>query len=435
MSAAAVLVGAVATAVAPHATNYISTSAVVNAPLVPISSPFEGIVETPSPGPARFIRAGELAFELRKMSKESAGLRSLKSELSSLSGEIEGLEMQRERLEQLKQELLERRDQQIAARSAWYETRLLEARAELDRAEGALHRVIASSDRAERLAARDRLSESDLIEAQGELAEAKAVVAGREATLKRLEVERDFLAEGDVIDTSTNDIDAIAYRLDEIAVRDAELATQLMGRSTRREALLHEISGMQIEQTKNEEFRPTSATDGIVWESSPRAGANVTTGEQVLKILDCTRRFLEFELPERHFEKIVPGTEVSVRLKGAEKPFTGKIFAAYGGGSRPNRNMQAAQPRITTPNGLRVIVTIPKPDLEDENVARAFCDVGRSAEVRMNIPSGSVASEWMERAREVARAVFGRDGQETDTALDEDLAANEDDMTPRSRTN
>ncbi|MCR8549623.1 HlyD family secretion protein [Salipiger sp. P9] len=424
MSAAAVLVASVATAVAPHATNYISTSAVVNAPLVSVYSPFEGIVETPSLGPARTIHAGDYAFELRKARNESAGLRALKSEMTSLSGEISSLKMQRERLDALRETLLERRKHQIAVRGQWYETRLLEAQAELSGAEGALHRIQAAYDRAALLAAKDRLSESELIEAQGELAEARAVVSGREATLKRLELERDFLAEGDVLDTSTNDIEAIEYRLDEIAVRTAELDAQLMTRQTRREALYREISGMEIEQTKNDAFRPKSATDGIVWESSPPAGANVTTGEQVVQILDCTRRFLEFELPERHFERITPGTEVSVRLKGAESSFTGQIFAAYGGGSRPNRNMQAAQPRITTPNGLRVIVTIPMADVSDQTVARAFCDVGRSAEVRMKLPSGSIAKEWMGRAQDMARALFGRGGQQTDSTPEEEIAAN-----------
>ena len=89
----------------------------------------------------------------------------------------------------------------------------------------------------------------------------------------------------------------------------------------------------------------------------------------------------------------IPGAETflsdwperSRRLRAAHAPER----LIYGSGARPNRNMQAAQQRIETPTGLRVIVVMGKVDVSDPAVAKGFCDVGRAAEVHFAMKAGT----------------------------------------------
>lgn len=390
VSAATALLVAVGVAMAPHATTNISTSAVVNAPLVSVYAPFDGMIETASNGVATAVNQGDRIVELKDARSQGAQLRSLKSELAAVSGEISGLEMQRRNLAGLREDLLARRDAQIEARMKWYQPRLDEARAEVDRAEAQVVRAEDMAARLEQLAERGNAPQRDLIEARADVAEAKAEKARQDAALQRLIVERDYLGDGAAIDLAADGMEHVDYRLDEIMVRDADLDSRLLTLQTRRAALKGEISGLELEQLRNTSFAPKAAVDGVVWEASGREGATVATGEQVAQILNCKTRFLEVILGERHFENIAPGDEVSVKLKGAKDWFTAKVAAVYGSGARPNRNMQAARPRIDAPDGLRVIVVIGKADVQDPKVARSFCDVGRTAEVRFPMKSNPI---------------------------------------------
>ena len=401
VSAAAVLVASVATAVVPHLTDYISTNAIVNAPLVSVNAPFDGVVDMPSLGPARAVRKGDVIVELREDRNQSSGVRALNSEVETISGEIMALQMQRNRLRVLSEDLEARRVSQIEARVAWYEVRLQEAQADVASAESAVSRAEAIANRAERLQERGNIAESDVIEAQADLAEARAALARQQAVISRMEIEREYLAGGDVIDLSTNDIERVDYRIDELAVRDADLDAQLLSRQTRLAALKREIDALQVEKLRNERFRPVAAAEGVIWESSGQKTAAVAIGEQVVQMLDCSRRFLEFILPERYFEAITPGTPVSVQLKGSDETFEAEISAVYGGGARPNLKMQAAQPRLDNREGLRVIVRMPAVDVSQVTVARGFCDVGRSAEVRFRGKSETLVAGILDRVKDV----------------------------------
>ncbi|WP_375688543.1 HlyD family efflux transporter periplasmic adaptor subunit [Pseudooceanicola sp. LIPI14-2-Ac024] len=387
VSAASVLLLAVGTAVVPRVTSRISTSAVVNAPLVSVAAPFDGAITAPSASVATPVFPGDTLFALTDERSENVVLRALRSELSGVAGEISGMEMQSTRLTMLREQLERRRQVQVAARLDWFVTRLREAQADVDSTRARIERDEAVVDRLTRLAVRGNVAERDLMDARADLAEARARHQQAIASRERLETERDYLASDDFVDLASDELERIDYRLDEIAVRSADLDARLMSLHTRRSGLQGEILGLEIEKNRNENFRPKASTSGVIWEASGPAKTTVANGEQVVQILDCRRRFLEVILPERHFESISPGDRVTVLLKGATESFQAKVAAVYGSGARPNRNMQAAQPRLMSNDGLRVIVGIGAAEVGDEDVARSFCDVGRSAEVRFGLKS------------------------------------------------
>ncbi|WP_165352002.1 HlyD family efflux transporter periplasmic adaptor subunit [Salipiger sp. IMCC34102] len=400
--AAIVLLGAAGTAIAPRLTNHVSSAAVVNAPLVSVYSPFDGTIVTASEWASSVLEPGDTIAVVRDLRSESAHLRALRSEVARTSGEISGISSQRRRLEAVEEDLRARRTGWIAARIDWFDHRLDEADANIAAARAAVTQAEDVADRLNRLQGTGNVTQRDVSAAEADLAAARAGLDREIAVRRRLQVERDFLEAEDTVDLGSSTLDQINSRLDEIALRDADLYTRLLTLQTSRAALQTEISGLEVEKARNDTFAPKSSHGGIIWETSGQVGTNVGEGEQIAQVLDCSRRFLEVMIGASYIESITPGDSVSVQLKGDKARSEGTVFAVYGSGARPNRQMEAARPRIETPDGLRVIVGIGPVDLTDPDVGRSFCDVGRAAEVHFTMKSISALSNAFASLRKLA---------------------------------
>lgn len=380
---AAALLLVVGMAMLPRMTSYVSISALVNAPLVSVSAPFDGEIERPSKPVAQAIFKGDLLFSLKNSRYQRSELQSFEAELNSVSGEIVGLKKQLDDLGRLQIDLIKRRDAKIAARRLWFEPRLDEAKWSIARAEAQHIQAADVYERILQLSTKGNVREFDLIEALADRDKAAADLELERAHLRRMEVEEASLDGSPGVNMASDDFDQIEYRIDEIAIRSADLDARLLALQSRRASLKTQISRSSIESMRRETFSPIATTSGIVWNASLLTGSPVSDGERIIEVLDCSRRFLEVILPERHFEKVPVGTKAFVKLKGSTETFSAEVIAAYGSGARPNRAMQAASPRIDIVNGIRVIVArFGEVDLLSEQAVRTFCDVGRAAEVR-----------------------------------------------------
>lgn len=420
VSLATVLLAAVIFSMRPYMTSYVSTYALVNAPLVSVSAPFNGVVDVESVGVVQPVHKGDVVFVLKNAKSQRSEELALTAELSAISGEMAGLRRQLDDLAELSDDLVARRDAKASARREWFLPKLDEARWEIAKAEAQLAQDEEVHKRTLNLSERGTASDLEVIKTEANLSASNAELNRRKAVLRRLEVEEKTMDGALEIDMSEGDFGQIEYRIDEIAIRRADLDARLLGLQTRFAGLKTRIARVSIESVRQEKFSPTSGTTGVIWNASPKVGSNVSEGEEMVQILDCSRRFLEVVLPERHFESVPAGTRAWVQLKGASESFEAKVVAAYGSGARPNRAMQAASPRIEIDGGVRVIVSIHDADVSSDTVRRSFCDVGRAAEVRFDMKEGGIAramsglAGWFNGATSdlLARSTSDVDGQE-----------------------
>ena len=336
VSLGAALLAAAATALAPHATSYVSSSAVVNAPLIDITSPFDGIVQQPSARVSQPVSEGDTLIEIRNARSEAAELQALEAEVGAISGEILGLKMLLSDLDALAAALEERRGAKIEARRAWFDPRLDEARLEIEKAEAEFIRAESVRERVAMLAERGNAPQRDLVDAEADLRLARAQRDQMRAALRRLQIEMESLDGARGVDLSSSDLEQIEYRIDEIAIRRADADARLFGLQTRRAGLKTRITKVSLETIRQQTFTPTSSTDGVIWNASAATGSTAFDGQQVVQLLDCRRRFLEVILPERLFEHVPAGTKARVKLKGSSEPFSAQVTAAYGSAARPN---------------------------------------------------------------------------------------------------
>ena len=390
---AAFLLGAVGFAAVPYATSYVSQSAIVNAPLVSVTAPYNGSIEQASKAVTQPVAVGDTLFVIKNSTSQRSELRSLQVALNSLSGDISGIEKQKRDLLTLSETLVKRRDARVLSRQQWFVPRLAEADANIIRAKSNLAREQERADRVQAQSDRGIVPDREVNTATADLAAARADLLEMTAIFNRLKVEEGTLNAEMGVDLNSNALEQIEYRLDEISVRLADLDARLLGLQAHRAALKTQISSTSIDAMRQETFQPKAASAGIVWNTSPKAGASVYAGEQIAQVLDCSRRFLEVELPERHFEKVTTGTQAWVQFKGSKEKFSGNVIVAYGSGAKPNRAMEAASARLEASDGLRVLVGLPQVDISDDAVRRSFCDVGRSAEVNFELADES----WISR--------------------------------------
>jgi hypothetical protein len=305
------------------------------------------------------------------------------------------MEKQTRDLTKLRTTLIARRDALVAARVAWFIPRLAEATANISRANINFLDAQRNAQRIEKLVLSGVVTQSNALDSEVELSKAAAELAIQQAAFDQLVVERDTLDGEMGVDLTSTAFEQIEYRLDEITIRLADIEARLLERYAQRAGTMTQINSMAIEAQRQESFSPHVTTAGIIWEASPAEGTTVVTGERVATVLDCARRFLEVELPERNFENVPTGTMATVQLKGSSLTFSARVLAAYGSGARPNNDMQAARERIETRNGFRVIVGLGGVNVDDITAAGSFCDVGRTAEVRFELADDNLVSRGL----------------------------------------
>jgi multidrug resistance efflux pump len=388
LGASAVVLAAAAMTLTPHVVSYVSSSAVVNAPVISVRSPFDGVIARASADLSAPVSPGQLLLELAADRADRTVLAELTSRRDMAIGELAGLEAQRTRLLDLHRGLTVRRDSYIAEVSDWLQARGDEAAA---RAEVALTRLAQMSDerdRRRRLAARGALSEVALTDSEAEADVAGHSVRLEAARVQSLLVARRALGNGVALDGMADGLGQLVQRLDDIDLRLAEIDQRHTALTAARAALDAQVAVLAERNARHEAFAPRATAPGVIWKASPPTDMPVLVGDEMLRVLDCSRRFIEVAISERHFEKIRPGDAASVRLKGGSGWFQAEVEAVRGAGGRFDRPALAAVVPNIDESQLSVLVRLPTADVTDPDVAHGFCDVGRTADVRFGRPDG-----------------------------------------------
>lgn len=373
--------GAVAvSAVAPYVTNYVSSQAVVNAPLNTVLSPIPGRITRRSPAAGTGVAKGAPLVSVEMKEQDRRYLEQLRARRTQLGQSATAIAAEEARLADLQQEMAGRiRDYSagIVARLA-AETR--EAEAAVASARAARDNTAATLKRTRELFARGHASSTQADADTAAFAEAEAEVDRLAARLDRIRIEADAAAAGTFVQEGWNDVPYSQQRLDGIVLRRAELATELGRIEAERAALGPQIELERDLAARQEVFRPVAPSAGVIWKESGPVGETVVPGDVLVQMVDCTARFVEVTLPERYFGSIRPGETAEVRLKGGGAAVSARVSAVLGAGAKFDHPRLAAAVAEAGSDQLRVLVSLAGAAIDGE--PGNFCQVGRTAEVR-----------------------------------------------------
>lgn len=381
LGAAGILLISVGAILMPAMTSYVSTSAVVNAPLITIRSPYDGRISQESPRVASLVPAGARLVEVDGDRAARDLLTGLQAEGARWAREFEALAREQAALGSLSEALESREGRHRALGLDLQAAQAREVAADLAAARSSLREVSQRMTRTASLVDTGRAPAATLEREQVELDAITAEVDRQVARLDASRVAKKALGDGIALDGSFGEGATARQQLDDITMRRADLATQ----AARAEAQVAAI-GSRI-AAAGAHFGPDAAKAGVVWRASAARGSQVVAGEEVLKLVDCDRRFIEVAVSESHFESIVPGALAQVRLRGGSETFQARVDAVRGSGAKPDHPDLSSEPPQVAEGQLRVYVSLDPVDLEGEGAAAsaaAFCDVGRTAEVRFD---------------------------------------------------
>ena len=371
----------------PRATGYVSTFAVVNAPVLTVRAPINGVIMSPTPGLAAPVLRDDRLFDLLATQTSRSEIARLRAEASALRAEAAALLDQERIAGEVVAGLRARVALETESEVTYLTRKMEEARADRELNAVAWDRADAEVRRLEDLAAKGRVPRTELDEAAFRRAAAEAEISADDARIAALVVELEAIEAGLPSPAGTGRRDFAYDRLDDMEMALADIRTRRLSAEARRDGAERELLSIRDELDGMGRFRPSASTNGVIWTASRQAGASVTLGSDLFQILDCERRFIEVVFEERAFENLPPGTEATVRLRGAETAFRASVVSRHAAGRGAAQSaVDAAVLEPYETGGVKVFLRLEPADISDPAVAAAFCDVGRTAEVQVRHP-------------------------------------------------
>jgi multidrug resistance efflux pump len=363
----------------PEAEAEITASAIVNAPIVRIASPFDGLVEHAAPARGVAVHPGDKLVRVKATQDDRQILSELKTRMASMQRQIAVTHGHIEALSNARAELQTRMDN--------YRTGTIDRlAAQLKEAE-ALHNIfrarLAQSDdalqRQQQLKTKGYASQANFDAASASAIVAKNDVAASAARMQRIRVDLESAKRGVFVGDARDDVPYSQQRDDEIMLRLVDLDAKLQSLQATSQELQGQLAAEVKRVAVGEVYDQTASMTGVVLETASMQGAPVRAGDPLVNVLDCGRTFLEVSLDESQTAGINPGDTAKVRLPGVAIAIDAKVRGLRGAIAAAAGDHSGAE--SLPPTSGQAIVLVDLPISADNGSMQSFCHVGRTAEV------------------------------------------------------
>ena len=372
-----------------------SAEATVNARLVNLRAPIDGTVEVVAPSltVGTSVDPGEPLLRISNLRADRQRLDDLRRTERSLQAETKADAAQLASLEELGNQLK-------AQYSAFQEGRVrqLEARhdklaADVKGAEAERADAEKSVKRSQDLNKRGVQTIATLLHAERDLKVAVQKVAAAKKLLEGNEIELEGARKGFFVGDSYNDVPRSAQRLNEVEHEIVTLKGKLDQNRSRLAFLAEDIATESKLFDRHSEATVKATVKGRIWEVLTANGEEARSGQDLLRILDCSAAVVTATVSESVYNSLWVGQPVSFRLRGASNELPGSVAALTG--LTPAGANLAIQQSALSREPYHVTIAVPA------LAARRDCSVGRTGGVtfdtaavppqRMTFPSAQSA--------------------------------------------
>jgi biotin carboxyl carrier protein len=348
-----------------------SVDAVVNARVVSLRAPMDGIVEGPFAFPAigAQMHAGVPVLRIENPRADQSRLDDVGRLIDQIEGERIAIEGRLARLKQLHTQILQQADafqngriKELEARSMDLKAQATGAQAARLEAESALERnkSLANSG-VQTKAALERAQRDAIITAETERAINHRLIA--------VEVELVAARRGEYVGDTYNDRPSSRQQADELSIRIAESEAELTARNQRLDKLRSQFAAERNRYEGLANVTLLAPIEARVWEVLVAPGEEVRRGQDLLRLLDCSGVVVTSTVREAVFNKLQIGDKAQFRFSDQAATYNGYIIRMSGIASPPD-NLAI---QIASPSSGTYRVTLAVPDL-----AVAQCGIGRS---------------------------------------------------------
>lgn len=384
-----VLLVVIALSLFPRFVSHISTSAFVNAPILIIRSPVEGLMEGQSLETGTQVSRNQHIAVFQEADTDQFVLTDLESRLSIAEAAVTAVTTRIKDVETIQSSLAERHVNYRQWHSAILRNEVAALEAQSRGAAARLSALERDVQRNSELFERRLISESVKLETSTQLVEQQERLDEINARLASGRLQLDALQDDILAGTAGTNTSYTLQRQDEIKLELARLRDELIDHKAERDALHSQLVRALAIYEKDNRVTLSSPIDGIIWRSAALSGRPVLPGDEIVEILDCNARYLEAYLPEGLMGAISVGDFAEIRLTGETEAFSAPIVSILGNGARFDHIEFAAQNASPKPGNMRVIIALPAESLALDH--GKFCHVGRTAQVSIPRDLSSVS--------------------------------------------
>lgn len=369
--------------IVPSVLKLQSNKAIVNARVLPLLAPIEGVVTDPMLRAGEAVERGQQVVTLVNPRASKSVVSALEVESRTLSDRVQSVEDQLTQIEELRRDLMARRITHSGHDLKRIDFEIAEAAAQLLAQQGVVDELTLTRDKNKRLLKENFISSIEADRSDFSRNVGLATLEALQARLQLLQSEREASLDGVYLGEGRNDVPYTQQKLDEINVRIAEL------KGLRHETLGRFLAAQeQLVLEKNVKAIAKRATlespvHGVVWRQIYAPGNDVVIGAQLTELIDCDSLFIEVAVSDSALHNLNIGTKVLYRLVGSAAWQEGQIIRTVGSGNRSEDLTLAASLTVSSSDG-RLFIAIDAASLP--NMQENFCYVGRRIEVSLNRP-------------------------------------------------
>lgn len=358
-----------------------SVEAVVNARLVTVRAPINGIVAVGAVplqvGDA--LSPGKPLLVIENPRIDRSAINAAIDRLQQARDDRRALEIRLDSQKSLQRDLQARIEAFRSNRVRLIDAQINEAEARLASALAIESRAGANLDRHTKLTGQGFLSTATADDTRRDMQIAKAGADEARARMAALAVEADALRAGQFFGDSYNDEPQSAHRLDEvnqtIATLEGEIALQDRRTASAEEALRRAQEAFSVAS----EAQLVAPVNGQLWEVLTAPGEQVVEGQDLARLLDCGKTVVTAAVSESVYNGLSLGMPASFTFTEGGAALAGRVVQLSG--VSPASSNFAIMPSALTKESYRVAVAV-------EGVSQSgSCEVGRTGRVVFEKPS------------------------------------------------
>jgi multidrug resistance efflux pump len=321
----AALLGIGALTTYQHVVVRVSREAVVNARVVSIRAPMDGIVKAAASAPGKAVHAGIAIGQVEDPTPDDARVFQLQLDAKATERERNALSRRLDDLQQARAEASAQAEAFRLGRVRQDELRIEEARANLAAATAREADAIAATSRGAALqahgymadAAYERLSHAREVTQQETIAARKRV--------DTLTVELEAARNGTYLGDNYNDVPSSVQRARELTVRIDETKASLDELAQKDKTITAQLTAERKRLETRSSAALSSPIDGNLWTVQAAAGEYVRKGQELFTVLDCSTIAVTASVSERDYNELLLGEPVHFRVAGTGREYNGRI--------------------------------------------------------------------------------------------------------------
>jgi multidrug efflux pump subunit AcrA (membrane-fusion protein) len=375
------------TVVILHLLNVSTSDAVLDGRRVVLRAQISGEVMGNLPKIGSVVNKGDIVALVHAPLSDDRNVLAAQAERVQIEAGIGALDLQRDQLMLMQRQLQSEVTEFNAATIDTVAAQLAAAQANIDVTVSEYKFAHAEADRARLMMRTGGMGQTDIDRRLGDESATQQRLTGAKAELARLTVEASAFAVGINTRDGQNNVPYSRQRLDEIALKRADIANQRATLLARDGSLMAEVDRETKWLASQTQAESLASGQSVVWQRPVAVGTDVSKGDVLVELVDCSDMYVMARIPADKASVIALGEQVDVVIAGVDNAVPGKV--------RIVRSLVAtSDPRGTSASGLAAPgaerlaeVEIAVDGRNIPSIGGNFCGIGSGARVRFSVRS------------------------------------------------